>query len=152
MPKLTILTACERVIIDRQASLPTLVNIFQRMNVQVDQDQPLPANAIAPQRWAVFALWVHTPEERDIEYVQHTQILAPAGDLFVEGSTKFKVTEADDLQSKNHMDVLGMPIATEGFIRIRIWLEDIADTTGEYQFAVRHIPKDQQVEQQPTVK
>jgi hypothetical protein len=149
MPKLTILTACERVIIDRQSSLPTLVNIFQRMNVPVDQ--PPPPNAVAPQRWGVFALWAHTPEERDIEYTQHVQILGPSGDVFVEAVIKFKVTESDDLQSKNNLDVLGMPIGPEGFIKIRVWLDGIADSTGEYQFAIKHVPKEQQNGQQPAI-
>ena len=140
MPKLTILAACERVIIDRVASLPSLISVFQRMNVQV-QDAPLPENALSPTRWAVFTLWQHTPDERDIEYTQRTEVIAPSGDKFIEATTVFKITEADDLQSKNHLDIFGIPINTEGFLKVRVWLEGIADATGEYQFLVKHMPK-----------
>jgi len=140
MPKLTILTACERVIIDRATSLPSLINIFQRMNIQL-QDAPLAENAVSATRWSVFSLWVHTPEERDVEYTQRVEILSPSGVKFADGSTKFKISEIDDLQSKNHMDILGLPINPEGFVKIRVWLEGVADTTGEYQFLVKHIPK-----------
>jgi hypothetical protein len=143
MPKLTILAACERVIIDREASLPSLISIFQRMNVQV-QDAPLPENALSPTRWAVFALWQHTPEERDVEYTQRTEVFAPSGERFLEATMAFKITEADDLQSKNHISIFGIPINVEGFMKVRVWLEGIADTTGEYQFFVKHMTKGKQ--------
>jgi hypothetical protein len=142
MPRLTILTACERVLIDRASSLPTLVNIFQRMNIQL-QDAPLAENAVAASKWAIFALWVHTPEERDVEFTQRTEIIGPSGTKFAEAVTKFRTSDADDLQSKNHIDILGLPINAEGFIKVRVWLEGIADTTGEYQFAVKYLPKEQ---------
>lgn len=140
MPKLTILAACERVLIEREASLPSLISIFQRMNVQI-QDAPLPENALSPTRWAIFTLWQHTPEERNVEYTQRTEVIAPSGEKFVEASAVFKVTEADVLQSKNHIDIFGIPINLEGYIKVRVWLEGVADTTGEYQFLVKHMPK-----------
>jgi hypothetical protein len=143
MPKLTILAACERVIIEREASLPSLISIFQRMNVQI-QDAPLPDNALSPTRWAVFTLWQHTPEERGVAYTQRTEIISPSGEKFAEVTTPFKITEADDLQSKNHLDVFGIPINVEGFIKVRVWLEGVADATGEYQFLVKHVPKAKQ--------
>jgi hypothetical protein len=138
MPKLVILTACERVLIERVSSLPSLINIFQRMDVQVIPDTPIAPNAVAAIRWAVFALWMHTPEERGIEYTQRTEIVGASGNKFIDVVNKFSITDADDLQSKNHIDVLGLPIDTEGFVKIRIWLEGVADTSAEYQFAVRH--------------
>ena len=141
MPKLMILTACERVIIDRATSLPSLINIFQRMNIQL-QDAPLAENAVAPTKWSIFSLWVHTPEERDVEYTQRLEIIGPSGTKFGEGVTKFKISEVDDLQSKNHVDILGLPINAEGFVKIRVWLEGVADATGEYQFLVKYLPKE----------
>jgi hypothetical protein len=50
------------------------------------------------------------------------------------------ISENDDLQSKSHIDLIGIPINTEGFIKVRVWLEGIADTTGEYQFMIKHLP------------
>jgi hypothetical protein len=141
MPKLSVLAACERVIVDRVGSLPSLINIFQRMNIQL-QDAPLPENAIAPTRWVVFTLWQHTPEERDVEYTQRTEVIAPSGDKFADARIVFKITEADDLQSKNHLEIFGIPINVEGFLKVRVWLEGIADTTAEYQYFVKHVPKE----------
>jgi hypothetical protein len=141
MPKLVILAACERVIIDRVASLPSLINVFQRMNIRL-QDAPLPDNAMSPMRWSIFTLWQHTPEERGIQYTQKLEIFSPIGTKFGDGTATFAVTEADDLQSKNNFDLFGLPINSEGFVKIRVWLEGIADTTGEYQFAIKYLPKE----------
>lgn len=138
MPKLLVLAACERVLVDRAGSLPSLINIFQRMNIQV-QDAPLPENAVSPARWAIFALWQHTPEEKDIEFTQRTQVLSPAGQQFAELITKFKITQNDDLQSRNHIEMLGLPISQEGFIKVRVWLEGYADAAAEYQFLIKYM-------------
>jgi hypothetical protein len=140
MPKLMILAACERVLIDRVASLPSLINIFQRMNIQI-QDAPLPENAVSATRWAIFTLWQHSPEEKGIEFTQRTEVIGPSGVKFAEMTTKFKITENDDLQSKNQIELVGLPISTEGFLKVRVWLEGIADTTGEYQFLIKYLPK-----------
>jgi hypothetical protein len=141
MPKLIILAACERVLIDRVSALPSLINIFQRMNIQL-QDAPLPENAVSPARWAIFALWRHSPEERNIEFTQRTEVIGPSGVKFAEMTTMFKITETDDLQSKNYIELLGLPIYTEGFLKVRVWLEGIPDTEGEYQFLIKHVPKE----------
>jgi hypothetical protein len=110
------------------------------MNVQIP-DAPLPENAVAPTRWCVFALWQLTEEEKGIEYVQRIEIISPSGAKFAESTSTFKVSENDDLQGKGHIDLIGIPISTEGFVKVRVWLEGIADTTGEYQFMVKHLPK-----------
>jgi hypothetical protein len=149
MPKLLILAACERVLIDRAGNLPSLINIFQRMNIRL-QDAPLPENAVSPARWAVFTLWQMTPEEKGIEYTQRMEIISPSGSKYGEGITKFLVKEDDDLQAKNHLDIFGLPINVEGFVKVRVWLEDIADATGEYQFAVKYIPKEHHEERPVT--
>jgi len=119
------------------------------MNIKL-QDAPLPENAISPARWAVFTLWQHTPEEKDIEFVQRTEVLSPSGEKFAEITTTFKITENEDLQSKNHVEILGLPIGTEGFLKIRVWLEGVADTTGEYQFLIKYLPKEKHEEQPVT--
>jgi hypothetical protein len=141
MPKLILLVACEKVIID-QAQLPSLIGIFQTMKIQL-QDAPLPENAISPTRWAIFSMWQHTPEETGIEYTQHIEILKPSGEKFGDGAiTKFSISQPEDLQSKNLIEVLGLPINDEGFVKIRIWLEDIPDCNAEYQFRVKHLRKE----------
>jgi hypothetical protein len=137
MPKLAILTACEKVIVDR-IGLPSLISIFQRMNVQVSE--PLPENATIPFSWAIFVLWQHTEDELDTEYVQHVQIVAADGKTFITAETKFKITEVDDRQSKNHLIVNGLPVWAEGFVTINVWLAGLEESKHSYVFFVKHLP------------
>jgi len=140
MPKLVILAVCEKVLVER-SGLPSLINIFQRMNVNL-QDAPLPENAISPARWAIFSLWQHDPSEFGVQFVQKLAVIKPNGEIFSEATTPFKITEADDLQSKNHTDVFGLPINDEGFICVRVWLDGVEDSAAEYRFYVKHVKKE----------
>jgi len=138
MPKLTILAVCEKFIIDR-TELPSLINIFQNLDLQLT-GEPMPENAVTPLKWSVFTLWQHTPEERDKEYVQHLEIIAPKGEKFIEGTTRFMVTGPRDLQSKIGSEFQVLPISDEGFITVRVWLADSPEAISEYRFTITHVP------------
>ena len=140
MPKMVILAVCEKVLVER-SGLPSLINVFQRMNIQL-QDAPLPENAISPTRWSIFTLWQHEPHELGVEFVQKLLVLKPNGEAFEDATTPFKITEADDLQSKNHIDLFGLPINDEGFVQVKVWIEGEEDSAGEYRFYVKHNRKE----------
>ena len=146
MPKLTILAACEKVIVDR-VGLPSLINIFQRMNVKLVD--PLPENAAIPHQWAIFVLWQHTEDEINVDFTQHLEIFAPDGRSFLTGETKFKITEGDDRQSKNHIVINGLPVWAEGFVTINVWLSGQEDSKHSYLFTVKYMPNE--TPNQPTV-
>jgi hypothetical protein len=140
MPKLAILAACEKVIIDR-VGLPSIINVFQRMNVKLVD--PIPENAIVPNAWAIFVLWQHTADEQDVEFTQRLEVIAPDGKPFLTGETKFKITEVDDLQSKNHIVINGLPVWAEGFVTINVWLEGSSEQDKHsYAFAIKYLPND----------
>ncbi len=147
MPKLKILTVCEKVIIDQQ-TIPSLIGIFQRVNVSL-QDAPLPDNALSPMRWSIFTLWEHVPEEKDIEYIQRTEVFTPKGVKYTEATAKFMITKPGDLQSKNQIDIFGLPISIEGYMRITVRLEGIEGSESDYQFAITHIPKEKNAQATP---
>jgi hypothetical protein len=137
MAKLTILAACEKVIVDRQG-LPSLISIFQRINVPM-QKEPFPENALVPFPWVIFALWQHTDDELNKDFIQHTEVITPDGKMFAKMQTKFKITEADDRQSKNHIVVNGIPVWAEGFITVNVWLEGFEDDKVDYKFFVTYL-------------
>jgi hypothetical protein len=141
MPTLAILAACERVIIDR-VGLPSLINIFQRMNVHPVPER-IPENAVSPISWAIFVLWQHTEDELNKEFIQNVQVVTPDGRIFTSTQTSFKITEADDLQSKNHIVVLGLPVWSEGFMSVNVWLEGLETDKHSYLVAIKYLPKDQ---------
>lgn len=140
MPKLLIFAACEKVIFDRTSEVPSLIGIFYRMNVQAPE-VPFPVNTVAPLRWTIFTLWLHTPDDAGKTFHQKLQIIKPNGEGFGDGaSTEYKIANSYDLQSKTQIDVQGMPIDEEGPVTVRVWLEENPDMVGEYPFYVKHIP------------
>lgn len=142
MPRLILFVACERVLID-QNQLPSAIGIFQAMKFQL-QDAPLPENAISPVRWAIFALWKHTGEERGVQFTQHIEILKPSGEVFgVPTRAVFTLQgEVEQSQSKVFVDVFGLPVGQPGTVKIRTWLENVPNSAGEYEFLVMHLPKE----------
>jgi len=148
MPKLKILAVCEKVILDQQ-QVPSLIGIFERMNIEV-QDAPLPENAIAPVRWSVFTLWQHTSEEKNVEYTQKTRIVGPDGKLFSEVGAKFTLEKPDEFQSKNQIELLGLPISTEGNVLVEVHLEGIPGSEARYEFAIVHVQKERNVQTGPS--
>jgi hypothetical protein len=138
MPRLKILTVCERVIIDAQNQLPSLIGIFQKMAVRINPDVPIPENAVSPARWACFALWEHAEEELGIEFAQMWRIMKPNGDLFLENRSVFKIQAATDRQSKNTLDIFGVPISDQGTITVHTWLDGIEGSEARCEFQVEH--------------
>lgn len=141
MPRLILLAACEKVIID-QNQLPSVIGIFQAMKFQL-QGAPLPDNAVSPMKWSIFSLWKHTAEENGVQFTQHIEILKPDGEVFgVASRAVFTAQGAEQSQSKVFVDVFGLPVGQPGVVKIRTWLENIPNSAGEYEFLVVHLPKE----------
>jgi hypothetical protein len=138
MPQLKIIAACEKVIFDMNTRVPSLIGIFQGMNVPI-ADAPLPEKAVAPIKWAVFTLWQHTEAELNIEFTQQLRIIDPTGQIFAEGNAKLKITDLFDSQTKNSVEIFGLPVSNEGTLKILVWIDGIETSHNEYQFFIRHM-------------
>jgi hypothetical protein len=139
MPQLTIFTVCEKVIVDAKG-IPSLINLFQRMDLQL-QDTPLPEDAIAPGRWAIFSVWQLTAGEVGKDFIQHTRINKPDGTIFSEFSQPFRVESEIDMQAKTFVEIMGIPVGKQGRIQILTWLAGAEDDIHECHFYVQHLPK-----------
>jgi hypothetical protein len=139
MPKLMALLTCEKVIVDLNSKTPSVISIFQTMNVPIAANVPLPEKALAPIAWAVFSVWQHDESERGVEYTQRTEIIDPSGTQFANVATKFKITEPGDFQSKNTVAIFGLPVSAEGVMIVRVWLEGVEGSTAEYPFQIKHV-------------
>jgi hypothetical protein len=139
MPQLSVLVACEKVIVDR-VGVPSLISIFQRMNVQLQMPEQPPHNATIPITWAVFVLWQHSEDELDKEFIQRVEVDAPDGKNFISAETKFKITDVDDRQSKNHIIINGLPVWAEGFVTVKVWLEGVEGSSHTYLFFLKFVP------------
>ncbi len=137
MPRLILFAACEKVIFDTSGPA-SLVSIFQRMNFPVQQ-VPLPDKAISPNQWSIFALWETKPEEFRQDFCQTIRIYAPDGSLWTEQSTTWRNEQSDDLQVKVSLLVAGMPVWSEGYVQVKVWLDEMPEEAGSYRFRIKYV-------------
>ena len=123
MPKLYIFVVCEKVIID-QAGVASLIGLFNKMVVSIPEEtSEIPANAVAPKEWVVFAGWLYQEEDEGKEYTQNVEIFYPDGSVFIpKQSTKFIMNKSRKIQNVG-TQIVGFPLGQQGQYPIRMWLE-----------------------------
>lgn len=140
MPELRILAACDRVIFDR-VGIASLINIFHRLEMPVPE-APLPDDAVSGIRWNVFSQWHHGPDSLGQNYVQHVEVIKPDGTRYADVDLAFTVTE-ENSYTRHQTEIVGFPIAREGFFKIRVWLDSVPNASGEYELELRYQRKGQ---------
>lgn len=140
MPRLLALLVCEKVINDQQ-SVPSLIGVFQRINIPRTA-AAMPPNAVNPMKWAIFTMWEHAPEEIGNEFVQRLQITKPNGEKFVDANLKFKPSDSELPQSKNTVEIFGIPVDREGDFFVRVWIEGYDSNHGDTRFNVKYHMKE----------
>ena len=94
MPKLLIFAPCDKVIIGVGDNNASLIDILQNINIGMAAGKPIPENAMAAMRWAVFAMWLKEPEDEGKSYKQRVQLLSPSGKVLTEVITEFQLKKA----------------------------------------------------------
>lgn len=138
MPKLKFVIACEKVVID-QAGPVSIISMFQRMNIQLQEGTTLPDKAIAPNQWAIFCLWETNPQEVGREFVQMVKFYTPDGTLFIDHEQPFKNDDIENLQIKVNLGFNSMPIWTEGMAEVKVWLKGEEVEVGSYAFQIGYV-------------
>jgi hypothetical protein len=90
-------------------------------------------------------MWTHPPEENGLQFIQRVEIIKPNGELFGTGTDSPFTAKGDDeypFHSKNYIEVLGLPVGQLGPIKVRVWLKDVPDSTAEYVFILKQVPKE----------
>jgi hypothetical protein len=141
MPKLKIVAACEKTIVDQSGPV-SLIGLFQRMNIQL-QDAPLPEKAISPTWWSIFCLWENDPKEVGQEFTQITRVFAPDETLWMEFQQPFKNEDVENGQTKTSIVVGGIPIWAEGYLQVRVFLKGDDVELGSYRFIVAYQKRQQ---------
>ncbi|SRR6266705_3443325 len=139
--KLLALCTCERIIVDKQGS-HSLINLMLNAEIQVPQQQQIPANAVAPNQWFIYSMWIPSPEDVGRKFEQWYQVYWPDGEKFTENSIEF--TQPDESIHQVTLQVMGFPLGQPGRLRIITWLDqgghrvsDIIETS----ILVKHLPQ-----------
>jgi hypothetical protein len=139
MPKLKFVVACEKTIFDQSGPV-SLINIFQKMKIQLHAGIPLPERAISPNQWSVFCLWENEPQEVGLEFTQIVRVYAPDNTLFMEHEGTFRNNDVEEYQTKINLLLTSIPIWVEGMAAVRVSLKGSDVELGSYQFGIQYLP------------
>jgi hypothetical protein len=123
MLKPYICVACEKVIIDKDSTVPSLIGLLSKMIVSGPEGMEIPKDAVAPKEWCVFSIWDPEPGDELKEYMLCTQFLYPDQTQFGETS-KIKIPVEADKRIQMVVRLEGFPLGQEGSHTVRTWIEE----------------------------
>ena len=88
MPKLLIFAPCQTVLLTTDGN-SSLINILHRLTLKGELPAEIPADAIAPLKWCVFAQWEIMPEETGATFEQRIQFTGENANQLFEGVSEF---------------------------------------------------------------
>jgi hypothetical protein len=122
MPKLQLATICEKVIVDANG-VPTLIGIFNHLNIAIQSGTAFPENAVAPKEWVMFCLWECSPDEVEREFSQVFEVTTPDGKQFGSPTTIRFVAQPGKLRQNVIANSQGVPIGRQGRITVTTHLD-----------------------------
>lgn len=148
--KCTALLACEKLIIDKDGA-HSLINVMQNAKVKIQEQTPdgrvlsppIPANAVMPTQWFIFAVWFPGEDDVNAAFEQVYQIYWPNGDKLIENRVSF--IQRDMKQQSTSFSIVGLPVGQVGMIRIATWLDKNGHRISEVMetfFGIEHLPAD----------
>jgi hypothetical protein len=142
MPKLMAFLPCERVVIDQEDNLMSIVSIIERINVHVSPEVPIPPGVVAFSNWVLVAIWRGIAQEVGKSYEQHLQVIQPGGKIDVDAILPFDMT---DIWFKSKIKMQGFPVDTPGDVLLRMSIREAHhdgkwQKAGEYPIMVLHVP------------
>ncbi|HTQ95794.1 MAG TPA: hypothetical protein VMH89_03260 [Candidatus Acidoferrum sp.] len=119
MPRLALITVCDRVIID-EVGVASLIGLFNRIMPVIPPGVEVPSNAIAPKEWALFAIWEYEPGDENREFTMTYAVRFPDGSMFNESQVNFRLDQNRNQQIR--VPFVGFPIGQLGLYQVHIRL------------------------------
>lgn len=132
MPKLLVLAACEKLIIDNH-NVVSLISLLQEVNVNVPPEVDIPADQkLVPMNWTILSIWQRLPHEEEKSFEQRTAMLSSSGEeIFAkENEVNFRPEPPATRIPTQHRTVgmaQAMPLA-EGDYLVKVWLREKGST------------------------
>jgi len=114
---------CEKVIIAKEADVPSLIGLISRLILTVPADTDIPKDAVAPKEWFVFSIWDSEPGDEQREFVLCTQVVYPDKTQFGQIG-KLKIPVEPKKRSQMLIQLQGFPIGQAGTYTVRTWVEE----------------------------
>jgi hypothetical protein len=148
MPKLILLAAAQRVIIDPEDNSASLIAMIEEITVPVPPSGLIEDMTAAGLPWALFALWQREPGDEETAYEQRVRLIAPDKSVAFDQSLPFQMTK---LRHRITFRGYGFPIRQEGVYTLEVSLRGALDkdrvvAQGEYAITVKHQVETEQSE------
>jgi hypothetical protein len=121
MPKLAILGASEKVLLDDESN-PSMINLFAALRVADTTGATIPVDALGPKSWCVVAMWKAERGDAGQTFTQQCVVRAPGGKEFGKGTDNFTFKDAGSTHTIK-LNVPAIPIGVAGDITVTVWLE-----------------------------
>ena len=133
------LCTCEKVIVDKR-EVHSLINLIQ--NVEIETSPDIPKNAVGPNQWCIYTMWVPATEDVGRKFEQVYQVYWPDGEKFYE--SRFEFTQSNQDIQQITFGLTGFPVGQSGRLRIITWLDHDGHRVSEIletSINVKHIPQ-----------
>jgi hypothetical protein len=145
MLELLVFAPCEKIIIDDDDKLTSMIVLMEAVDIRKPDD--FPPDAVVPMSWNILCLW-HRPREveAEIRYEQRIDLLRPDGEVVGNSEVSFVVgNKFRNFRNKVRMN--GFPVGVEGECRIKLFLREAGESIewremATYPIVVRHKEKE----------
>lgn len=139
MPKLLLFAPCEKAIVEEGSNTLSLITVLQEVNVSVHSGAAIQADALAPHRWYLAALWRRESGDEGRRFEQRITIADPNQVVRLETFAEF------DLPKPWHRAIVqieGLPIAVSGEYTIAVAIREgkrAWSTAAEFPMTITHV-------------
>lgn len=126
MPKLLVFAPCEKVIVNEQDHVSSLIALLEMLTLQIPEGEDLPAGTAVPLSWYIFALWEKEVGDDERRFEQRTELLTPAGENVLGGVTDLTF-HADKPKLRVVAAVAGFPVIPLGTASLRLSFREVGD-------------------------
>jgi hypothetical protein len=122
MPKLLLLAACEKAIVEQQTNAVSMISLLQDVYVQLTPGATPPREAIIPMAWAVVSIFQRQPDDGGKSFEHQTIVANSAGRALLQTAISLFDLRAEFHRIVNHIN--GMPIGFAGPLAIKCCLRE----------------------------
>jgi hypothetical protein len=141
MLDLLVFAPCQRVVVDEDEKLTSMLILLEAIDITKDSD--FPVDAVVPMSWNLLCLWHRSaPVEKDIIFEQRVDVIRPDGERVGGSEVKFTVTnEFRNFRNRIRMD--GFPVGIVGEHILRLSIREAGEENewrqvATYPVLVRH--------------
>ena len=117
-PRLMLLAACGKAIIDDSDKLVSLVDIIQELTISASEAPKPGQRGVGPIPWQVFTMWKRAGDKPG-HFVQTTELIDPAGKALFRNDMEFATTSSS---YRIRLRFQAFPITTAGEYTVKVYV------------------------------